>query len=133
MIDARRWVLVEAWLALGLRVEWMRGWDAERVESAEWMTDEEEHRKFVYMGDRVWGVYDDRRGISVGGPYTAPTFGTETLRHELAHYLAATAAQRHLRNFGATADDEISALEAEKVIDAVIGAAARIATLAMVR
>lgn len=131
MIDPRRWILVETWLALGLRVEWMPRWEAESVPSSAWQSDDEEGRAFVYDGNRVWKVRDERRGAAPGGPWTAPTFGTATLAHELAHYLAATPSQRHMRNFNADPGSELDALDAEAVIDAVVGAAARIAGIAL--
>ena len=131
MIDPRRWILVETWLALGLRVEWCPRYASEDVASSEWQRDDEDGRSFYYAGKRVWIVRDERRGIAAGGPWTAPTFGTETLSHELAHYLAATPDQRERRNFGADATSENDALETEAVIDAVVGAAARIAGLAL--
>lgn len=60
MIDARRWILVEAWLALGLRVEWMPSWEASSMPLDEWQDDGEGHR-FVYAGNRTWLVEDRGR------------------------------------------------------------------------
>ena len=136
MIDPRRWILVEAWLSLGLRVEWMSSWEERDVPPGEWQQDEEEGRYFVYAGDRLWKVKEERRGITVSGPPTVPTFGTATLTHELAHYLAATPDQRRRRNFGidqgaAGTTDENAAVDTEAVIDAIVGAAARIAGMAL--
>lgn len=135
MIDARRWILVEAWLALGLRVEWMPSWEASSMPLDEWQDDGEGHR-FVYAGNRTWLVEDRGRSPLSRGAYTAPQLGTDSLAHELAHYLAATAEQRGKRNFGiapgaAGSDDEEAAVAVEQVIDAMVAASSRIAELAL--
>ena len=131
MIDPRRWILVEVWLSLGLRIEWMPRWSVDNVKPADWMADDEDRLRYIYDGSRLWLVRDERLGHTKSGLPTAPILGVETLRHELAHYLAASPAQRLLRNFGAGEDDESRAIETEQILDAVINASARIADMAM--
>lgn len=132
MIDPSRWILAEAWLALGLRLEWAPKW--ERLERDQLIDDEELHRTFYYEGGGVWRVLETDRGYRAGTRPTAPELGTDAMRHELAHYLAASAEERARRNFGLTtrdSDAEERALEVEQVIDAMSAAASRIASLAM--
>lgn len=138
MIDARRWVLVEAWLSLGLRVSWMDRYDAERVGRDEWMSDDETGSRYIYDGARDWFVAEptgNRRLPGYANP-DAPNLGTGALRHELAHYLTATEDERSKRNFGAKptvggdpAETEERALLAEQVIDAMLNASARVLRL----
>lgn len=131
MIDARRWVLVEAWLALGLRIEWGGSWRDAGARDA-WMPDDETRLYYLYSGHGVWTVRDDEVARRIGYPKNAvPVLSTETLRHELAHYLAATPEQRERVNFAAGADEERATLEAEKVIDAMLAGADRIAAQAL--
>ena len=140
MMDTRRWILVEAWLALGLRVEWIPSFNVDRVERNEWAEDEETRLWYSYDGHGIWQVrHDGRAGRVPGFPYnTAPVLGLDALRHELAHYLSATVEEREKRNFGASfqaladpADVEQRALNAEKIIDAMMVACARIADMAL--
>lgn len=129
MIDASRWVLVEAWLALGLRVEWAPSY--ERLPDSAIQTDDDGSR-FYYDGHGTWKVIEHDRARQLR---TAPTLTAETMAHELAHYLVATEPAREARNFGLgmelRSDEEYHALAAEKVISAVIAACSRIAELAL--
>ncbi len=134
MIDARRWILVEAWLALGLRLEWMSSWEAEGVPRDEWMEDDEEGCRYLYDGDRTWKVLDEQKRWAEAARPTAPRLGVAALRHELAHYLTASADQRCKRNFGLTKEDtgeENVTLLAEQAIDAILSGAAHVAELAL--
>jgi hypothetical protein len=136
VIDTRRWVLAEAWLSLGLRVEWLSKYQAESIARDLWMRDEEERTDYIYNGHGVWSIRGDGRSEpSFGFPRaTSPAMGTEAMRHELAHYLIATEEERGRTNFGLSNSDddhERRALEAEKVIDAVLAACGRIAGLAL--
>jgi len=135
MIDTRRWVLVEAWLALGLRIEWCPIYQADQFRD-HWQQGEDTEERFVYAGDRRWLVKSSRRGPLLGSIGQAPQLGVLDMRHELAHYLAADEEQRAAINFGMTRDshaDEERAGEAEQVIDAMMAASARIASLALER
>lgn len=128
-MDTRRWILVEAWLNLGLRVEWAPGY--RDPPGGTWQRDDEENREFYYEGHRTWLV---RRRDATYRPYgdsTVPTLGTETLRHELAHYLSATKEQREMVNFGAGEAEEERAVATEEVLDAMLQAAGRVADLAL--
>lgn len=140
MIDARRWILVEAWLSLGLRIEWCPSYDRDRVASA-WLDDDggaESTTRFVYDGHGRWLV-DPPGKLRFAPPNTAPSLTTAALRHELAHYLTATEDERSRLNFGASAEliggdergTEDRAVAAEKVIDAMLAASARIANMAL--
>lgn len=135
MIDARRWVLVEAWLALGLRVEWCPSYQVDSLRD-HWQEGEDTPEPFVYAGDRVWLVKSSRRGPLLGSLGEAPQLGTLDMRHELAHYMAASEEQRAAVNFGMTRDsydDEERAGQAEQIIDAMVAASARIASMALER
>jgi hypothetical protein len=132
VIDAKRWVLAEAWLSLGLRVCW--GYDG-MFPRDQWQDDEGRGR-YGYLGGGEWAVlrpYDGRTGPI----NTAPSLSTETMRHELAHYLSATEEDRGKRNFGldenGPADNEDAALLAERVVDAILEASSRIIALATER
>jgi hypothetical protein len=132
MIDTRRWVLVEAWLSLGLRVQWAPSYLA--VERDSWQRDDEERVDYVYEGGGLWYVLQPER-MSLGfSPPTSPQLGVLTLLHELAHYLVSSEDARAHRNFGLTGQDndgEARALEAESVIHAMAVACGRIASLAL--
>jgi hypothetical protein len=136
VIDARRWALVEAWLSLGLRIEWCPSYEEQRFR-AHWQSSQYSDEKFLYAGAGAWKVLDRQSGRRMYGPRpTAPQLATEDLAHELAHYLAATKEQRGEINFGmADGDDDAEerAMVAEQVIDAVLTACNRIAGLAMQR
>jgi hypothetical protein len=118
MVDAARWVLVEAWLSLGLRMRW--GYAG----SAELQVDEESGLRFWYAGHGEWNVERPRDGLRSAYPYNdVPQLGTYAMKHELAHYLAATPEQRERANFGLAQKDnadEERALESEAVIDAML-------------
>lgn len=135
MIDAKRWVLAETWLSLGLRVEWAPSYGPE----PKWQSDDETRQRFTYAGRGLWLVQkpDGYRGsFSFQTVPVTPSLGTETLRHELAHYLAATRDERDQPNFGFDATperDEEQALLVEQVIDAMLNGANRIATLSVMR
>lgn len=137
MIDIRRWVLVEAWLALGLRVEWLPSYLESQELDKHWQQDDDSGARYVYDGDRTWRVRDESWRSRRPGFKTpkVPELGTDALAHELAHFLSASPEQREQRNFG-LADDtdgsrEAAALETEAVIDAIVAAATRIAESAM--
>lgn len=134
MIDPTRWILAEAWLSLGLRLEWAPAYRRPDLTRDELMHDDEMRRDYYYEGRGIWHVIEVDRGLRTGPRPTAPELGTEAMSHELAHYLAADPAQRALRNFGLTQQDrdaEDKALEVEQVIDAMSRAAGRIASLAL--
>jgi hypothetical protein len=133
MIDTRRWVLCEAWLSLGLRIEWA-GYAS--VPREDWM--EDDGVSYYYDGYGTWKVAKPTsEGYRTPGlpPLTAPMLPTESMRHELAHWLSASQDQRLLRNFGITQADpenrETRALDAEATIDAMMGACDRILSQAI--
>ncbi len=134
MIDPRRWILVEAWLALGLRVQWAPYYSQSEIPRDDWQEDDETGARYYYDGFGVWHVLDDRRYTGAARSL-APRLGVETMRHELAHYLTASEDRRNQRNFGlpgTDADlDEARALMAERVIDAILAGATHIAELAL--
>jgi len=146
VIDARRWAIVEAWLSLGLRIEW-----SPRSYSVSYGSKEETNEGWIegggasmngryhyrYEGAGVWQVLDADPGRRIGFPRpTSPQICDDDMRHELAHYLAATAEQRALRNFGIKRGPDGDALEeraveCERVIDAILEGANRIVLSAM--
>jgi elongation factor P hydroxylase len=69
------------------------------------------------------------------GQVTAPSMATDDMRHEMAHWLTADEDQRRRMNFGTpstSADDiEERAASAERVLSAVVAAAARIVDMAI--
>lgn len=137
MIDARRWVIVEAWLALGLRIEWAPSY--ERT-NRNWLQSNDEKYQYRYTGGGTWQVLDDEHWRRPGAPKpTCPQMSVSDMQHELAHYLISSPEQREMVNFGfpidtgrtaeeriASNDREDLALEAEKVIDAVLVGANRL-------
>lgn len=137
MIDAARWLLAEAWLSLGLRIEWMPSYQEREIHQEEWQEDGE-GRRFVYDGLGVWRVLNANRSLFDRRQPTAPSLSTESMKHELAHYLAATPTQRQIRNFNIGAmgradgeEKEAESVEAEQIIDAMLTAASRICELAL--
>lgn len=128
----RRWVIVEAWVALGLRMEWAPSY--QRYET--WMSDDETRHDYVYHGSGLWVVRHKEQTRSFGAypRPEAPQLGTDTMRHELAHYIVATDEQRMELNFGLKSSDhdpEEHTLLVERGLDAMALAAGRIAQLAM--
>ena len=133
-MDTRRWILVEAWLSLGLRVEWCPGYESQSIAKDDWIPDDESNVFYVYAGHRLWLVKPPIQTRPWNEPVTVPVFGIATLRHELAHFMAATKDEREKRNFGMSLEDrETHVTQAERVIDAMLLASARIADLALVR
>lgn len=133
MIDPTRWVLAEAWISLGLRLEWAPRWRTD-ISREQLMHDDEMRRDYYYHGGGVWHVVEVENGLRVGPRPTVPELGTEAMSHELAHYLAASGEQRGVFNFGLTGKDgaeEDRALEMEQVIQAITRACGRIAGLAL--
>ena len=133
MIDPARWIIVEAWLSLGLRLEWCPSWEADRVPKEAWQN--VDGADFVYHGGGVWWVRDPGRR-RIGQPaYTVPQLSTGALKHELAHWLTAGADERGAQNFGVTetngAEIEDRVALSESVIDAMLVACARIASMAL--
>lgn len=127
MIDATAWVMAEAWLSLGLRIEWAsRTFDT--IPDTAW-NPSESGAPYCYMGHGRWLLRSDRGD----NRRRAPMMDAADMRHELAHYLSATPAERELVNFGPAIEDdgERRANEAEKIIDAMLTATARIASLAL--
>lgn len=123
---------MEAWLALGLRLEWAASYT--QIASTEWMGDDEEKASYYYEGFGVWRVLERHNRMPGYPSPRAPQMGNESMRHELAHYLIATDEQREQRNFGLTGADtntEAQTLGAERIIDAMINACDRIAALAL--
>lgn len=142
MIDARRWVIVETWLALGLRLEWEHSWERDRCPADELMLCDETNRRYFYDGHGVWKVLkppDNARVFRQLPDVRSPTLGVETLAHELAHYMVAQPEQREKMNFGlsvkTTLDDgeEERAVLAEQVIDTMLVGVQRIWDTAMLR
>lgn len=137
MIDARRWVIVEAWVSLGLRVEWISSWEIAGIPRNAWQTDNDGHARYLYDGFGVWKVErrEGRRG-DIDARTTVPELSLDLMTHELAHYLVASEEERGQRNFGIpaeaqTSDQEDRAQSAEKVIHALMLACGRIAGLAL--
>ncbi len=135
MIDCARWVLAEAWIANGLRVTWGPRLEYTRnVEHDGWQGDATDGF-YRYVGHGEWEV--PRPNSYTTRPFgeeTAPQLSTDTMRHELAHWLIATAEQRYERNFGLTAKDddaESRAVAAERVIASIIAAASRVVSLSL--
>lgn len=131
MLDPRRWVLVEAWLALGLRVNWCPSYDTSRYAKEQWIQDEGARRDsgslwYLYAGHEQWLVRDDsRRRPGFPNPST-PSLSDETLAHELAHYLVAGEDKRNEINFGAGSPEEEDAMRAEAVITAMLHGCVRV-------
>jgi hypothetical protein len=133
-LDLRRWLLVEAWLALGLRMSWATYYDRERHE---WIDANSGRYKYRYVGGKEWEILEPdpyrRPGTNRND---VPVLETDDLRHELAHYLSATPEDREKPNFGIAKKDlnderENKALEAEAVIDALLVGARRIAEMGL--
>lgn len=127
MIDARRWVVVEAWLALGLRISWAPYY----VDKEQWQEGSDGERYF-YEGRGQWLIQD--RGARYSMRTDPATLSVETMTHELAHYMVSTPEQREQKNFGLTptsTEEEERAVEAEKVIEALVAGCNRIAELAL--
>jgi hypothetical protein len=134
-VDTRRWILAEAWLSLGLRMRWAPEY-MRRETTSEWLDDAETRGHYLYDGHGEWLVLASDRGLTFGANPGSPYLGVETMRHELAHYLMASAERRTQRNFGLRTTDrdtaeEERALLAEQAFDAVLAGAARIADLAL--
>lgn len=134
MIDTRRWVLVEAFLSLGLRFEWAGAYDETRVPREQWIEDDESVRYF-YDGLGVWKVQRPAKGTGSYFPLSvAPSLSADSLRHELAHWIVSTESDRGALNFGMTlvsSDAEERAVLAERVIDAMLTACGRITAQAL--
>lgn len=136
MIDASRWLVLEAWMALGLHVRWALTFETNNSDSNSWLSDDETGLRYRYEGHREWSVIRPTdRYRAVGYPVNdVPTLGYETMRHELAHYMVAGEERREKRNFGLLMsqappeDDEQEriTLLAEQVIDALTRGATRI-------
>lgn len=123
MID--RWILVEIWLALGLRMRFARKWGEQPPKQLAG-----ENNNLWYAGHGEWVVLPGRQEVGgVLGEFRAPEMSTDDMRHELAHWLSATPAERETVNFGEGDPLEERAVAAEKVIDAIVGAAARVVVL----
>lgn len=132
MIDASRWVIAEAWLSLGLRLTWagrhQRGQEG-------WQDDDETKLSYRYAGYETWEVLEPDDRWRVYPRQDVPVLGTDSMRHELAHYLVATPEQRNARNFELTDklydEFEERAMAAEKVLAAMLVGASRVAALAL--
>lgn len=133
MIDTRRWILAEAWLTLGLKIRW--AWGAHEAKpDIEIQEDDETRLRYWYTGHGEWAVIKPQRGYGDRSTeFEVPYFGTDTLKHELAHYLAATGDERNEVNFGLPKSDpnEDRCALAEKVVDAILRPCGRIAAMAM--
>lgn len=88
---------------------------------------------FLYAGHGVWEV----RPPFSRTPVDLPELPTVDMRHELAHWIAASAEARELINFGmgqdGADDDEMEsrAILVESGLSAIIRASSRIAGLAL--
>lgn len=141
MIDTERWVLVETWLSLGLRIRWARPFQAtdmdRRGERELIQRDEDTGLSFWYEGDGEWLVIRPEDGRRSSFPFPlndAPTMSAAAMRHELAHYLRATAEARDKRNFGLTEsdqDEESATLSVEAVIAALTQSCGHVVSAAM--
>lgn len=136
MIDCARWVMAEAWIANGLRVSWGPRDDG-RLPSdgrGEWQGSASDGL-YRYVGWGQWEV--PRPSTYLQRPYgesDAPQLTTDTMQHELAHWLVASEEQRGKPNFGMddkSYDAEQRAVDAERVISSVIAAASRVVGLAV--
>jgi len=108
-----RAILTDIWVSLGLSVQWCPRY---AVNGARWVT--EGRTRFFYAGHNKWFVeppqLDDRADYAA-----LPTLATRIMRHELAHWLAASPEQRARINFDMrdnTSDAEKRAVEIESVI-----------------
>lgn len=127
MINPERWILVEAWLSLGLRVRWARSYETASA------TLQGENQNLWYAGHEEWVIVVPHRAQVSGqyGEFRVPEMSTDDMRHELAHWLSSTPEERNQVNFGSTETNEERAVMAEHTIDAIVRAAGRIATLAL--
>ena len=128
-MNCQRWVLVEAWLTLGLRVRWQASY--EQMPSDQLFGEDND---LWYAGHGEWVVVPRYREQTSGrfGEFRAPEMSTDDMAHELAHWLIASPADREKRNFGDGGDDmEERAVAAEKIIDAIASAANRVVMSAM--
>lgn len=125
MIDITRWVLSEAWIANGLRIRFARSYEKPPAETFG------EDARFWYAGHGEWIVLPSEQGYRPYGQSDAPVMSVVDMRHELAHFLIATADQRALVNFGGGDLLEERAVAAESVLSSIINAAARIADMAL--
>ena len=135
MMDPSRWIMVEAWFSLGLRIEWIASWELQPLNAHLQM--DTDNRRFIYKGNKTWAVAPPGYGSYQGADDSVPQLSTLTMVHEMAHYLVATEEQRRHVNFGMKANHEETiemearAAMAEKAIDAMLKATANIATMAM--
>ncbi len=130
MIDCERWVLAEAWLSNGLRLCW--AYSGQRTDDT-WQDDSDSQQSYRYRGYGEWEVIPPRGYMPLGRD-GAPSLSTGTMRHELAHWITSTEEQRGLQNFGLTKTDnerEADALTAERILESITKAAARIASMAL--
>lgn len=130
MLEVERWILVEAWLSLGLRVEQCPSWKVSSYSREDWQGN------LLYVGNKLWYTKEvDKWGNAQNIPGTVPFLSTDDLRHELAHYLSATPEQREKINFGMdnvpSSEQEDAAIAAEVIITAIATAASRIAVQAL--
>jgi len=132
-MDYLRWILCEAWIANGLRVNWGPSYESQHED---WIRSNDGY-SFRYRGFGEWQVLDEERGIRLFGEKpVAPSLSTNDMLHELAHWMIATEDQRHETNFGMGSgegkttpeqdENERRVVAAEKVIEAVSKAASRI-------
>jgi len=92
MIDTRRWVLAEAWISLGLRIEYAGAYESTQIARDVWMADDDTGERYCYAGDGTWKMpAPSRPGFGDGPRIFAPSLSTGTMAHELAHYLTASA------------------------------------------
>ncbi len=123
-----RWILVEAWLLIGLRIRWAKSYEQRPAKLFG------ERANTWYAGNGEWVVIPDRVVAGYLGEFEAPEMSTDDMRHELAHWLSATPEERASVNFNALTDEpEERAITVERAIDAMCSAAARIASLAITR
>lgn len=131
MIDTSRWLLVETWLALGLRIEWCPSYRRLEGTGEQWMDCDETNQKYFYERDGTWRVMSHDDSFRRFTKPECPQLGTLTMRHELAHYLVATALERQEFNFKADDEAERRTMEVEKVIEAMLAGANRITAAAL--
>lgn len=133
-MNADRWVILEAWVRMGLRFRTIPH-NALNIRKEEWQEDEN-RLQYVYEGDGVWLLRE---------PYRSPhdhsrvslEMHTESMLHEMAHYITASEENRYQLNFGLPPQEyderEDRAQLAEDSIRAILGAASHIAGLALVK
>jgi hypothetical protein len=125
MIDARRWIVCEAWLRLGLQLRSIDPDNLGLYAQHDWLRDPD-GRWYLFAGNRTWLV----RGLGT------PELATTTMLHELAHWMVSDDHERHVVNFGVEhgkdpRNNEPRAAQCEQGLVALMHACNGIANLAL--